>query len=347
MEVERRGNGGEVHQGLPPDTRTEQEASRPKEQNQSGVGIQSGKEVLESIPAFYDLSISPPTHDFINWLVRAEEYRVKNNANRLDIIIIRGDRDQSPRDKAYSKERRERRIHDLLVPLARLVPTVDKVFVLDKKDVGDKEQKFSYINHTSFKPPVLKAPAVSRSIVWKFLKALKNPVTLTIRQSEFEQIRNSSLDDWRNLARWLKERDFTPVIVPDAESLMVGESPEIDGVQYTPAALSPDLRLALYELSVLNLFTTGGPLVLALYSDIPLMAFKTIIPQLKCCTEGYNYRFRVSPYHDWGPKKFIYWLDDSFDSMTRELEKRLPFFLSSYKPEVDDVFSIKHVKDDA
>lgn len=281
---------------------------------------------------YYELSKSPPTHDFVNWLVRAEQYRKVNGASELRVGIVRGSRKQSPRDFAYSEERRERRIWELLVPLTRLLPSVRDVFVCDRG-----EQLFAYTNFKSPQLPVLSSKDISRSMVAIALP--ENPVTISIRQSDFEVTRNSNLQEWKKVAHWLKDKGYSPVIIPDAEAIMIGKNTGMEEFfHYQAASMAPDLRLATYELSVTNLITTGGPMVMGLFSDISLMCFKMIVEGIQCASESHMKNSSMSPEDNWGPKKRIYWLEDTAENIVPVLDKELPIMMNFYNPHVKDVF---------
>lgn len=283
---------------------------------------------------YYSLAKSPATHDFVNFLVRAEEARIAEGAEYIDLKIVPGRRVQSPRDVAYSFERKVWRIHNLLMPLARCLPSVRSV------SLGDGEQKLSYLNFKEPVPPVLEAPAVARSIVSAYLNGIEKPVTITLRQSEFETVRNSNLHEWERVAAWLINNGYTPIYVPDGEALMLGEA-KLFYKSYTPASMSPEIRLALYEQTVCNLMTTGGPMVLSLMSDVPLMAWKLIVSGLQCTTEEHMRRSAMSPQDDWGPYKKLYWEEDKAAFIIPQLKEWLPRMEQRPMKKWPDVFSLR------
>lgn len=286
---------------------------------------------------FYDLKRSPPTHDFVNFLVRAEFARVEAGADSLQIRFVRGSRNQSPRDIAYSDERRSWRVDNLLMPLAKLLPSVNDA------SYGEGQQTLSYLNFKEPQKPVLKAPGIARSIVERALRSLKNPVSITLRQSDFETVRNSRATEWEKVGQWLKKNGFTPVIVPDAEADMLGKHPALPFYTYRPASHNVAMRLALYEHCVCNLMTTGGPMLVALFSESPLMAFKLIVPGLQCTTERHMRRSGMAPEHDWGAFKRLYWDDDVSEVIIGKLSTELPAFLGGRKTGVEDVFSLREM----
>lgn len=295
---------------------------------------------METIPVFYDLRESPPTHDFINWLVRAEHWRRLHKASDLQVVIYRGSRQRSNRDFAYSAERRERKIYDLLVPLARLLPCVKDVFVTDPDEIG--KQQFSYLNLEQIVPPTLKAPLIAHSIVGNFLKDRRKLVTITIRDSDFESNRNSNLQQWIVVASWLSEKGYDVVWVPDAEAIMNGITYS-HILLYHAAAFCPDIRLALYEQAVCNLITTGGPMLMLLHSEAPMMAFKMLVDGIKCCSEKYMRPSKMTPDDIWADNKRFFWKDDKADLIIPELEKFLPTLEKLHKPkEKADVFKLRY-----
>ena len=285
--------------------------------------------------SYYDLKVSPCTHDCVNWLVRSEIKRKAMGDEFLDIRISMGSRKLSPRDMVYTGERKAWRVHNLLIPIFRCLPSARSV------EIGDGEQDLSYLNFPRPVSPVLKAPSVASSIVSAYLKDKPNPVTITIRQSEFEAVRNSDVAAWGEVAAWLAESGYTPLVVPDGEALMLGKAKTFWHKVYTPAAMSPELRLALYEQSVCNLMTTGGPMVLALMSEVPLMSWKLIVPGLQCCTQEHMKRSAMSPDDDWGPYKRLYWAPDQANVIIRALENELPRMALRTKPETADVFALR------
>lgn len=327
--------GASVHQELSSGVRPEQEPGVAEERNQQTDATPDREEVVERdrICCFYDLSKSPPTHDFINWLCRIEAERQYGMAEKIDVVIVRGVRQRSYRDFFYSAEKRERRIWDLLVPLARLLPAVDKVFVVNPEDAAGFQQLLTYTNFTRPQAPVLRAPPIAREIVTKFINGRDNPVTINIRQSQFEELRNSNIAQWHEVSLWLTERGFSPIIVPDTEAVMEGDDNflYLEGERYVPASFCPDLRLALYEQCMVNLFTTGGPMVMALHANVPFMAFKMIVPEIFCCTEEHTRNSCMAPDSNWGPLKKFYWKDDTFENIVGALTEQLPTYLEAYE----------------
>lgn len=291
---------------------------------------------------FYDLAKSPVTHDFCNWLVRAEQERIKSGEETLEVRFVRGRRYFSYRDYLYSDERRDRRVYELLFPLARLLPSVTDVCMVE-----EGAQALGYFNFSEPQKPVFRASEIDRSIVAHFLSEFTNPVTLTVRQADFEPTRNTSNEEWAKVLLWLIQNDMSPIVIPDMESELTGRLTglEQDFIHYPAAAFSPGIRLALYELSALNLMTTGGPMVLSLFSDVPMMAFKLIVPDIACCQPQHMIKSAMTPDSNWGERKRLYWADDTAANVIKRLEVELPRFkeLNPTK-QIPDLFSMNPEK---
>jgi hypothetical protein len=65
---------------------------------------------------YYELSKSPATFDYVNFLVRAEQERIGRQQDAISIRISYGERKQSPRDLIFGPDRKMWRINNLLIP---------------------------------------------------------------------------------------------------------------------------------------------------------------------------------------------------------------------------------------
>ena len=263
----------------------------------------------------YDLAQSPATHDFVNWLVRAEQYRILLEDDDLEVVIVPGDRHRTDRDFYYSAEKKMWRAYTLLIPLARCLPSVSSV------RIGTGVQKLHYVNFNEPQKPVLKAPGEASKLMGDFLSGLKNPVSITIRQSEWEEKRNSNIQVWKKVSENLEQMGYSVVWVPDAEALMSGKHEKSWKLECQPASMYPELRLALYERCKMNFMTNSGPFVLALMSFANLSCFKMIVEGIYCCTEKHNRASAFSESDDWGIGKNIYWDDDTLENVMGKIEE--------------------------
>lgn len=263
--------------------------------------------------ADYDLSKSPPTHDFLNFLVRAELARREANQDTLEINIMPGVREWSDRDKAWTPQRRVRASRELLPQLAWLMPSVSNVMFAQPGN-----QTVSY-EPLGYAPGVmLRAPDYARDMADEFLRDKPNPVSISLRQSSFQPARNASLEDWAQVAAWLSEAGYTPVIIPDIEAATRG------GAGYAPAAFDVGLRLAIYEKCVTNLMTNFGPLLVALLGDVRVMAWKIVVPSIPASSFKQMVDSYCHPNANWGDGKHLFWHTDKARNIIREVSLRLP-----------------------
>lgn len=270
---------------------------------------------------YYQLSKSPATFDYVNFLVRAEQERIARQQDSISVRISFGIREQSPRDIAFSPERKLWRINNLLIPLSRCLPSVCDVAI------GDGAQTIGYLPFRDPQSPVLEAPDSARALVRAYLKDKRKPVSITIRQSDFEHQRNSNIQAWATVAEWLISKGYTPIFVPDTESELIGQSQKwetIGATSYPAAALYPEIRLALFEHCVVNLMSAGGPMEVALNADVPIMIWKLLVDGLPMNSiENINRRALTK---NWGPKKRIYLEQDEEKTIITHLASELPHF---------------------
>lgn len=265
--------------------------------------------------ASYDLQYCPPTHDFLNWLWRAEWLRKASGEKHLQVRFVKGYRKKSPRDLYYSSDRRDWRIQNLLMPMTWLLPSVDDV------SMGGKTGKeISYLNPGKPVSPILKAPPQAVEFVngWN----LKKPyVTISFRDSDFEDCRNTNFSEWLEVADYLKHQGIGVYVIEDAEYAML--HPKMT----TVASQNLSIKLAMWEGAAMNLMTNSGPMVMALYADVPMLSWKCEVPGIQCGTRDHMNKSGFGPDHDWSTEKHVrrmFWEPDTFDNIVPQLEKYLP-----------------------
>lgn len=267
---------------------------------------------------YYELSKSPATFDYINFLIRAEQERIGRQQDAISIRISYGERKQSPRDLIFGPDRKMWRINNLLIPLSRCLPSVADVAI------GEGNQTLGYLPFKVPQKPVFKAPGGATQIVNGYLEDKPNPVSITLRQSDFEQQRNSDIKAWVKVAQWLKGHGYTPIMVPDTEAELYGASYQIGTESYPAASLYPEIRLALFEQCVVNLMSAGGPMELALHADVPIMIWKLLVDGLPMnSTKNIEGRGLTK---DYGPKKKIYLEPDTAEIVIGNLEQEMTGF---------------------
>lgn len=272
-----------------------------------------GPDVME---VFYDLALSPVTFDFTHFLANAEKRRLESGAESLRVSFVNGERAVSHRDFDFTPERKAWRLHNVLVPMCRTLPSCVGYSIVD-----EGKQDISYRPLNKFK--CLSPTSEAQSLIVDHLRTNKPVVTITLRQSDFQISRNSNVEELKKLAEWLS-KDFLVVFVPDTEAYLTGKHTVTGFRECYPAALNMDMRLALYEHAKLNIFTSGGPFGLAMYGASSLLLCKTVVPSIPSCTEEMQRKLGYGP-EDKLVNEYqrISWTDDSFDALKPVVEEHL------------------------
>ena len=138
--------------------------------------------------------------------------------------------------------------------------------------------------------PSLRATPVACSFVGEWIKRKakgRKVVTISLRECGYQQARNSNLEAWGAFARGLDESVYFPLIIRDMAKALEEAPPELAGVSLFPEApWSLELRIALYELSYLNMFVSMGPLGLAMLNGrVRYLTFKPITEEVASTSE--------------------------------------------------------------
>ena len=220
----------------------------------------------------YSLACSPPTYDFLTVLAAA----ARDTAPDVGLIvnIMDGKRNWAERDTVIAPACKAWRQKQLFPGLCELVPAVEQVVFDILPALG---QSIEYVTHPYVFSPVFRAPNYAVASLPK----LEPYITFTVRQSWFQAARDTHGPTWDAV---IKALPLPVVVVPDTEATMARQECSVSaGSQYVPAAFSPALRMALYEGAVLNLFTTGGPMMLAPHSNIKAECFGLHVEGVKSC----------------------------------------------------------------
>jgi len=101
-------------------------------------------------------------------------------------------------------------------------------------------------------------------------KAPRKVVTITFRDSAIKPARNSNYTAWRLFIEQLDKNIYLPVLLPDTDNSWSSEfmalAQQTGAVMCSEAAFNVELRMAIYELSYLNLGVNNGPMHLCALS---------------------------------------------------------------------------------
>lgn len=259
----------------------------------------------DTLFAFFDLSVSPLTFNFIHYLVLAEMHRQEIGYEKIHLVVVPGPIDgygnEMSNDDYLQQQGRDWRLYNLVVAGCRLLPSCTGITVCtSRQEAYELQESLSgavfpdgYRANISFKGrramwpfslktvvkkarqgcPVayVQATPYARNFVetWCGARSNNRPViSITLRNHEYMPDRNSDIESWAKFCHWADSVGFFPVIVPDTDSLQQTNPPEFDGFAICrEASLNVDLRAALYEQSYISLQTGTGPNTLLYHSD--------------------------------------------------------------------------------
>ena len=225
--------------------------------------------------AYYDLSLNPPTFNFIDFLLAAEAWRLRLGLDRIEVKVLPGPRDGFRDDNLppYGKAERTRWLNNIVLPLAALLPSCGKpAEVVERAHVppGPHFGRGKYCIGTSVAVaaakeniyPLRTNPAAAddcRELYGRY-------VTITLRNPGWWPGRTSNVAEWLKVAEAIRARGYRVIFLPDDRSAKI----EGYDVLHVPRS---DSRSWLYAGSELNMGINGGPMQLSWFMGVPTLAF--------------------------------------------------------------------------
>ena len=221
----------------------------------------------EQRSALYDFSVSPYSYDFLAFICQA-----RSHGSNHTVFV--------PGERAYQKcspEEQKFRLEHLLIPLARMSGEV--TVCATRKEATSYSPVFP-VGYTVAKPLhghmfgqlIRSGRAKWLSPSERALSSVPSGrLTITIRESRIKPLRNSNIGQWIKAAERLKDMGYRPLFIPDTDNMQCEFG---DFESYPEASLDPDVRMALYQKSVLNLGIGNGPMGLCFYSTNPYLMFR-------------------------------------------------------------------------
>ena len=295
----------------------------------------------------YDANKLPISFDICWALAWAELQCRRLNEKYFNVVIVnpveafahakpKGDPDYVSRDELMW------RVHQILVPLAFMYSSVSCVCSVSRENQAERsgprivdaarflwppslQQMYRDVLQEGFVPSGFSAPAGARSGVRDLLsgQSTRNLVSITIRESKGGRVRNSDIGQWNRFSEKIAAEGFIPVFIPDTDRWF--EKSRFAGLVLPAVALNMWLRVALYEISALNMFVSSGPAAIcSLSPNIPYLIFKILadgerLSSKEVVTE-LGFRVGESPSFAAGNQKWV-WEDDRFDVLCREFCK--------------------------
>ena len=239
------------------------------------------------VTAVYDLTASPITYDFAYFLAAAELFARKNKKSTFMVLFV-PQRDDFIVGEEYGsvidKENIKWRFENIILPLMSIYPAcIGHSILSQRSDVSDSiKGKFLYpefysenfiaadfskeVHSSKNKISGFAASTQGKRHIesWKkFNKITDKIITITLRQYNYDAIRNSNVDEWVKFAQFIREKGFTPVFIPDTETCFEHD-PRLGGfIVFEAPCWNLGIRMALYEGADLNFATNNGPVAIA------------------------------------------------------------------------------------
>jgi uncharacterized Rossmann fold enzyme len=237
--------------------------------------------------AVYDLAVSPPTYDFVSFLLCAESART--DSEKLEILVVRGPKDGFRDDNLPpSIGERQKMLENVVLPMCDLLPGCT-VRVVNRDEVPDvvdfpigytrDKPKSHYGLHRTVE--VLKEGFAPFRIDAEPVPGL---VTVTLREATYWPSRNSRLPQWLGFANWAKSNGKRVVFIRD--TARAGD--DLDGFECDHlAAVDLKARARLYASAELNIGIANGPMGLAMGFPVKTIMMRLYSPDAPCVSENY------------------------------------------------------------
>lgn len=274
--------------------------------------IQNKKEITnESIlVCYYDLRCSPPTYDFVSFLLASEMARIDGKRDLIKLFVVPGPIGGFRSDglPPFTILEREKMRDNIVMPMTNLLSSC-----CSSKLMPDRTKplinSFGY-EQSKYGLKFLFASALRGIYPLKYHKEVKKEdyITITLRESSYWPTRNSNIDQWMIVAEKLGKRT---IFVRDTAKAF--ES--LPGFETSPKASVDVLeRAKLYSGASLNLFTNNGPAWMCLFMGLPCAIFKLTSPNAPCTNDSYlsHHGFRRgATWPNLRPNQHVSWNSDN------------------------------------
>lgn len=223
------------------------------------------------LPVTYDLAKSPPTYDFLGFLLRAERERISRGFDALDVSISPGPQDGSRKDALppFTVEGRRMMLEGIVVAMARRLPSCVGVTV-HSEPIGQGWGARQAMYGTKHIVRALQdgiAPLRAKRD-----ESLGRYVTITLREADHWPMRNSNLAEWLKVADWFQDRGIPPIFVRDTAKA----NEPLPHLTDRLAATLLRRRASLYSGALLNLFVNNGPAWFCMALGAPTLVCKML-----------------------------------------------------------------------
>ena len=244
---------------------------------------------------FLDLEVSPITFDVVTFLATAELYRRRHGLKDIHVILVPGTvgglrEEGADFAAAMGPEARWWRLHNLVIPIFRLLPSCTGYTVCSSRreaytswfagaahvfpegysvafpTLSERRGVSDAAHAGEAVLPMLRATPQALDHMRRFLEpraAGRRVVVLNLRRFDYMAGRNSNDANWIAFARELDKSRWMPVFVLDTAVALDPKPPELEEFVVCDAVpFNIELRMALYELVDLTMSVAQGPMEL-------------------------------------------------------------------------------------
>ena len=252
---------------------------------------------------FYDLSVSPCSFDFFQFLVLSEIQRKREGFRDIELIFVFGPNNGYRQDNIRSYEQNDQQFKNVILPGCQLLSSIKTIRLVDeRKSINTKNMDPHSIFPRGYQinNPVsnymyngivcshflnekfvqFKAPSYAISSIGSYLNKFdKNKKILVLSTRELiredaSQSRTMRYDVWEKFFLNLNRDEWQPIIIRDTETAFSNDKLFKDIPEADFASQHLHLRYALYEASTVNIFKSNGPAALTLLgSEKPMIMF--------------------------------------------------------------------------
>jgi hypothetical protein len=217
-------------------------------------------------------------------LCSAELYSIKINKIGIIFICVPPKENKSNftsnYDQIVNKDSKKWRIDNIIIPVVRSHPACKgMIFLPDRislKEIIKNNDIFPelydgfnlrYANFTDlYRSKYNDFNGIESSIQGKIYiknyfkrrEISNNVITLVIRDYGYDEARNTNYDELSKFVSYLISNNYNPVLVPDTDNAFKKIKNIDENLIFRDPCWNVGLRLALYELSLLNIFGPGG-----------------------------------------------------------------------------------------
>jgi hypothetical protein len=320
------------------------------------IFLKEKKVIPDYVTAIYDLNVSPITYDFSYFLAGAELFTLKNKKRAFVVLFVLQDSHKIKNEVsqeyriAVDEENMKWRFENIILPLMSIYPACIGHSILPKRSDISKavKGKILYPEFYSERFPTAdyyrevyssKNKIVGFSALiqgkryiesWKKFNIINDQIiTITLREYNYDTSRNSNVEEWVKFAKFISEKGFTPVFIPDTDACFEHD-PRLDGfIVFEAPCWNLGIRMALYEGVDLNFFSSSGTVTIAqLNRKVSSIAMKHFAPGSLHATTELNQERGISvgqKSYDMFDDQFqiLSWEDDKFENICEEFNRFL------------------------